>query len=51
MHTHIHTHVHIHIYQVEHMLSNYMAIKTTLTYNKQNIDMFCARNILLYMFK
>ena len=27
----------LHIYPVEHMLFNYMAIKTTLIYNKQNI--------------
>ena len=41
----------IHIYPVEHVLFHYMAIKTNLIYNKQNIKMFYVGNILLYMFK
>ena len=51
MHTHTHLHLHINIYPVEHMQSNYMAIKTTFMYNKHNISIFCVINILLYMFK
>ena len=44
------THRHIHIYPVEHMLSNYMAIKTTFIYNKQNIlNILCKKHTFIYV--